>query len=36
MIHDADCAARVDALQAHFVFSGVCYGEERWDNNKGE
>jgi hypothetical protein len=25
----------VDALQAHFVFSGDCYGEERWDNNGG-
>jgi hypothetical protein len=22
-------------MQAHFVFSGDCYGEERWDNNGG-
>jgi hypothetical protein len=26
----------VDAKQAHFVFSGDCHGEERWDNNGGE
>jgi hypothetical protein len=23
-------------MQAHFVFSGDCHGEERWDNNGGE